>query len=70
MIEERRTAQSKESEQQRGGKQARVTQTRSSKEKAIVERRGDHQVEVPAWTLSLVLDAGPLPNDALIRDFQ
>ena len=45
-------------------------QTRSSSEGAIINRRGDHQSEVLAWTPSIVLDKAPLPRDASIRDFQ
>ena len=70
MKEERRNLPSKEAEGQRGGKQARVVQTRSSSEGAITDRRGDHQTEVLAWTPSIVLNGALLPSDASIRDFQ
>lgn len=68
-MEERGTTQPKESEQQRRGKQAKVVQTRFSSEGAVTKRRDDHQVEVPAWTPSLVLDGAPLPSDAFVKDF-
>ena len=67
---ERRNLPSKEAKPQRGGKHTRVAQTRSFGKGAITDRRGDHQIEVPAWTPSIVLDGAPLPNDASIRDFQ
>ena len=70
VLEERRNLPSKEAEPQRGGKHARVTETRSSNEGAIIDRRGDHHIEVPAWTPSIVLDEASLPSDASIRDFQ
>lgn len=69
-MEERRNLPSKEVEAQRGAKQARVMQTRSSSEGAIIYRRGDQQTKVLAWALSLVLDGAPFPSDASIRYFQ
>ena len=42
VMDERRTSPSKEAEAQRGGKQAKVIQTRSSSEGAITERRADY----------------------------
>ena len=48
MIEERRNLPPREAEAQRGGKQARVMQTRSSSEGAITNRKGDQQAEVLA----------------------
>ena len=69
-MDERRKSPSKEVEAQRGSKQPRVTQTKSSSEGAITTWNGDQQMEVPAWTLSIVLDGAPLPSDASIRDFQ
>jgi len=35
-----------------------------------MDRRGVHQIEVPTWTPSMVLDGAPLPRDASIKDFQ
>jgi len=52
VTKERRNLPPKEAEVQRGGKQARVMQTMSSSEGAIIDRRGDQQTEVPAWTPS------------------
>ena len=69
-MEEGRNLPSKEVEAQRGGKQARVMQTRSSSEGAITDRRGDQQAKIPAWAPPLVLDEAPLPSNASIRDFQ
>ena len=69
-MKERRNLPPKEAEVQRGGKQARVMQTMSSGEGVIIDRRGDQQTKVPAWTPSLVLDKAPLPSDASIKDFQ
>ena len=69
-MEERRNLPSKEVEAQRGAKQARVMQTRSSSEDAITDRRGDQQAEIPAWAPPLVLDEAPLPSNASIRYFQ
>ena len=60
-MEERKNLPPKEIEAQRGGKQARVMQTRSS---------SDQQIEVPTWAPSLVVDGALLPSDASIRDFQ
>ena len=68
-MEERRNLPSKEVEAQRGGKQARVMQTRSSSEGAITDRRSDQQAKIPAWAPPLVLDEAPLPSNASIRDF-
>ena len=70
MTKERRNLPPKEVEVQRGGKQARVMQTMSSSEGAIINRRGDQQTKVPTWTPSLVLDKAPFPRDASIKDFQ
>ena len=60
-MEDRKNLPPKEVEAQKGGKQARVMQTRSS---------NDQQIEVPAWVPSLVLDGAFLPSDASIKDFQ
>ena len=68
-MEEKRNPPPKEAKVQKGGKQAKVMQIRSSNEVVIIDRRGDQQTKVPAWTPSLVLDGAPLPNDALIKDF-
>ena len=69
VMEERKNLPPKEAEPYKGGKYARVTQTRSSSEGVIVYRKGDHQIEVLAWTPSIVLDEDPLPSDSSIRDF-
>ena len=69
-MEERKILPPKEAKAQRGGKQARVMQTRSFSKGAIIDKRGDQQTEVLAWAPSLVLDGDPLPSDASIRDFQ
>ena len=45
-------------------------QTRSSSKGAITIRKGDQQMEVPAWTPSIVLDGAPFLSDASIKDFQ
>ena len=50
VMEERKNLPPKEAEPYKRGKYARVTQTRSSSEGVIVYRRGDHQIEVLAWT--------------------
>ena len=70
VVEERKNLPPKEVGPHKGGEHARVMQTRSSSEGAIVYRRGDHQTEVPTWTPSIVLDRAPLPSDSSIRDFQ
>ena len=49
-----------------GGKHAKVAQTKSFSEGAIMTRRSDQQIEVPAWVR---LDGAPLQSDAFIRDF-
>ena len=46
MMDERRKSPSKEAKAQRGSKQLKVTQTRSSSEGVITTRRGDQQKEV------------------------
>ena len=43
VMEERRNLPSKEAEAQRGGKQAKAMQIRSSSKGAITDRRGDQQ---------------------------
>ena len=70
VVEERGNLPSKETKPQKRGKHARVAQTRSSSEGAIIDKRGDHQTEVLAWTPSIVLDKAPPPSDASIKDFQ
>ena len=70
VIEERKTTSTKEAEVQRGGKQAKITQTRSASEGVVIDGRGDRQVEVPAWNPLMVLDGAPFPSDSSIRDFQ
>ena len=69
VMEERKNLPLKEVEAQRGGKQARVMQTRSSNEGAIIDRRGDQQTEVLAWAPSLVRDKALLPSDTSIRAY-
>ena len=54
---------SKEDKPQKGAKQARVTQT-------LVDKRGDSQVRIPAWTLAIILDGASLLADASIKNFQ
>ena len=54
---------SKEVEPQKGAKQARVTQT-------LVDKRGDSQVRIPAWTLAIILDGASSLADASIKNFQ
>ena len=48
VMDERRKSPSKEVEAQKGSKQPRVMQTRSSSKGAITIRKGDQQMEVPA----------------------
>jgi len=54
---------SQEDEPQKGAKQARVGQM-------AADKRHNSQVGPPAWNLALIIDGGPLPADASIREFQ
>ena len=54
-------------EHQRGAKQPRVMQTRSTTEG---EKRVNHQAAVPIWAPRMELDGAPFLNDASIQDFQ
>ena len=49
---------------------AKVVQTRSLSESAIVEKGHDWHPKIQTWNPSLVLDRAPLPLDSFIRDFQ
>ena len=68
-MDERRRSPSKEAKAERGGKQAKVIQMRSSSEGAITERKTNQQAEVLVRTPVMVLDGAPFPSIATLRDF-
>ena len=62
MVEGGKGSLSKEVEAQKGVKQAKVTQI-------LVDKRGDSQVGILAWTPAIILDGALLPAEVLIRNF-
>ena len=70
VVEEREVVPFKEPKPQKRAKVAKVVQTRSLSESAIVEKGHDRHPKIQTWNPSLVLDRAPLPLDSSIRDFQ
>ena len=68
-MEEGKGLPAREAEPQKGAKEARTAQTRSSSEGSVVKRGHDHCTKVQAWNPTLVLNRSSLPMDSSIRDF-
>ena len=70
VMEKGRGAPPKENEPQRGAKEAKTTQTRSSSDGVLGDRGRDLRTRVPNWNPPLVLDGSPLPSNSSIRGFE